>query len=107
VSRLRYSGSISLDGFAAGPDQSRENPLGVGGRALHTWVKEREDTTSRLLEDEELGVGAGNVGRGIAQGEAPIRAFRVAPLTQTRERPTWSRGRRAGLHRPGLPGYIW
>jgi dihydrofolate reductase len=29
--------SISLDGFVAGPDQSRDNPLGVGGRALHTW----------------------------------------------------------------------
>ena len=29
--------SISLDGFVAGPDQSRENPLGVGGMALHRW----------------------------------------------------------------------
>ena len=29
--------SISLDGFAAGPEQSRENPLGRGGRAVHTW----------------------------------------------------------------------
>ena len=29
--------SISLDGFVAGPDQSRENPLGVGGREVHLW----------------------------------------------------------------------
>ncbi len=29
--------SISLDGFVAGPDQSRENPLGVGGREVHRW----------------------------------------------------------------------
>jgi dihydrofolate reductase len=29
--------SISLDGFVAGPRQSREHPLGVGGRDLHTW----------------------------------------------------------------------
>ena len=29
--------SISLDGFAAGPDQSRDAPLGVGGREVHTW----------------------------------------------------------------------
>jgi dihydrofolate reductase len=29
--------SISLDGFVAGPDQSEENPLGVGGRDLHLW----------------------------------------------------------------------
>jgi len=29
--------SISLDGYGAGPDQSLENPLGVGGEALHDW----------------------------------------------------------------------
>ena len=29
--------SISLDGFVAGPDQSRDNPLGVGGREVHHW----------------------------------------------------------------------
>lgn len=39
MSRLRVAGfSISLDGFGAGPDQSLENPLGVGGEALHTWL---------------------------------------------------------------------
>src|SRR5256714_9358029 len=29
--------SISLDGFVAGPSQSRENPLGVGGMQVHAW----------------------------------------------------------------------
>ncbi|HET9647444.1 MAG TPA: dihydrofolate reductase family protein [Microlunatus sp.] len=29
--------SVSLDGFVAGPAQSLENPLGVGGPALHQW----------------------------------------------------------------------
>jgi dihydrofolate reductase len=29
--------AISLDGFGAGPDQSRENPLGVGGESLFEW----------------------------------------------------------------------
>jgi dihydrofolate reductase len=29
--------SMSLDGFVAGPDQSLEHPLGVGGHGLHTW----------------------------------------------------------------------
>ena len=29
--------SISLDGFVAGPDQSRENPLGKRGREVHGW----------------------------------------------------------------------
>lgn len=28
---------MSLDGFMAGPDQSRDNPLGVGGLRLHRW----------------------------------------------------------------------
>jgi len=30
--------SISLDGYGAGPDQDLDNPLGVGGPALHEWV---------------------------------------------------------------------
>jgi dihydrofolate reductase len=29
---------MSLDGFAAGPQQSVDNPLGVGGMRLHEWV---------------------------------------------------------------------
>src|SRR3954464_11623589 len=29
--------SISLDGFMAGPDQSEEHPLGIGGMRLHQW----------------------------------------------------------------------
>jgi len=29
--------SVSVDGFGAGPDQSLEQPLGVGGTALHEW----------------------------------------------------------------------
>jgi dihydrofolate reductase len=29
---------VSVDGFGAGPDQSLENPLGVGGKQLHGWA---------------------------------------------------------------------
>jgi dihydrofolate reductase len=36
--RLRFKISMSLDGFAAGPQQSKENPLGIGGDRLHEWV---------------------------------------------------------------------
>jgi dihydrofolate reductase len=32
--------SISVDGFIAGPDQSRDNPLGVGGVELHHWHRD-------------------------------------------------------------------
>jgi dihydrofolate reductase len=39
VSRLLVLGfSISLDGYGAGPRQSREEPLGVGGESLHDWL---------------------------------------------------------------------
>ena len=34
MSRTTCHMSISVDGFVAGPDQSRENPVGVGGLAL-------------------------------------------------------------------------
>jgi dihydrofolate reductase len=38
VSRLRLKISTSLDGFVAGPRQSVDNPLGVGGMRLHEWA---------------------------------------------------------------------
>jgi dihydrofolate reductase len=39
MSKLRVSSfSISLDGYGAGPNQDLENPLGVGGMALHQWA---------------------------------------------------------------------
>ena len=36
--KLRLRISMSLDGFVAGPSQSVENPLGIGGMRLHEWV---------------------------------------------------------------------
>ncbi|HSQ30939.1 MAG TPA: dihydrofolate reductase family protein [Gemmatimonadaceae bacterium] len=39
MSRLLISGfSISLDGYGAGPRQSTDDPLGVGGENLHDWL---------------------------------------------------------------------
>jgi len=37
MSLTTFHSSISLDGFLAGPDQSLDNPLGVGGLKLHQW----------------------------------------------------------------------
>jgi dihydrofolate reductase len=37
MSHITCHMSISLDGFVAGPDQSRDDPLGVGGLRLHDW----------------------------------------------------------------------
>jgi hypothetical protein len=39
MSRLRVNAfGVSLDGYGAGPDQSLDHPMGVGGMALHQWV---------------------------------------------------------------------
>lgn len=38
MGKLRFNLSISLDGCLAGPEQSLESPLGVGGEQLHSWV---------------------------------------------------------------------
>jgi dihydrofolate reductase len=37
--KLRVHGfTISVDGYGAGPNQDLDNPLGVGGLALHEWA---------------------------------------------------------------------
>src|SRR5215470_11437839 len=47
--------SISLDGFVAGPDQSRESPLGKRGLELHRWhlgderATEADETAAQWL----------------------------------------------------------
>src|SRR2546423_7922932 len=38
MSKVRLKISMSLDGFVAGPSQSVENPLGIGGMRLHEWA---------------------------------------------------------------------
>lgn len=38
MSKLRFGISVSLDGYVAGPGQTRAEPLGRGGEGLHEWV---------------------------------------------------------------------
>ena len=38
MAKLRFRIAISLDGYTSGPNQSEENPLGIGGEQLHEWV---------------------------------------------------------------------
>lgn len=45
--------AISLDGFGAGPDQSLQQPLGLGGEGLHDW------TFATKTFREKLGLGDG------------------------------------------------
>jgi len=81
MSKLRLQISMSLDGFVAGPDQSVENPLGVGGMRLHEWVfpltawramqglEGGEATASTpVIEEIQANVGATIMGRNMFGG---------------------------------------
>jgi len=58
MTRVRVeSFSVSLDGFAAGPHQSIENPLGVGGTELHEWA-----FPTRTFQKEVVGADGGSTG---------------------------------------------
>jgi dihydrofolate reductase len=58
MSKLRVdSFTISLDGFGAGPDQSLENPLGVGGTSLHGWA-----IATRTFREKVFGGEGGEMG---------------------------------------------
>ena len=81
MSRLRFRISMSLDGFIAGPEQSVDNPLGIGGERLHEWVfplkawraphglegGEINDSTP-VLEEELADIGATIMGRNMFGG---------------------------------------
>jgi dihydrofolate reductase len=69
---------MSLDGFVAGPRQSVDEPLGVGGERLHEWIfplaywramhgKEGgvTDESNRVVEEEFANLGATIMGRNM------------------------------------------
>ena len=59
--------SISLDGFVAGPEQSEQNPIGVGGMALHRWHLEepKSDADQRMTDRVLAPRGAYVMGRNM------------------------------------------
>jgi dihydrofolate reductase len=70
--------AISLDGFAAGPNQSKDTPLGEGGERLHEWVTKTDawreqhgleggerDASSAVIEEVVENVGAYIMGRNM------------------------------------------
>jgi dihydrofolate reductase len=53
MSKLRVQCfSISLDGYGAGPNQGRDEPLGVGGEDLHRWIHPTRTFKSMSGKDE-------------------------------------------------------
>jgi dihydrofolate reductase len=73
VSKLRFSISISLDGYVAGRDQTLETPLGVGGEALHEWAlatrswraAHGREGGATGIDDDRIAAAATNVGATI------------------------------------------
>ncbi|MBL8698228.1 MAG: dihydrofolate reductase family protein [Alphaproteobacteria bacterium] len=68
MSRLRVeSFTISIDGFGAGPDQSIDHPLGVGGTSLHGWAMATRTFQKNVFGNEggEAGVDDDFAARGF------------------------------------------
>jgi dihydrofolate reductase len=81
MGRVRFGISVSLDGFVAGPEQSLENPLGIGGEDLHDWIVRLEtwrrahgmeggetSPSSAVVEESVANVGAYVMGRNMFGG---------------------------------------
>ena len=81
MSRLRFTISMSLDGFVAGPRQSLKDPLGIGGEQLHEWVVGlaawREphglpggevNESTRVIDESLTNIGATIMGRNMFGG---------------------------------------
>jgi dihydrofolate reductase len=81
MSQVTCQISISLDGFAAGPNQSLDNPLGEGGERLHDWAFSTQSwraqhgleggepgVDSQIVADMVKGVGAYIMGRKMFGG---------------------------------------
>jgi dihydrofolate reductase len=77
MTKVRAHISVSLDGYVAGPDQSTDDPLGVGGEHLHDWLvalrswRERhglddgvDNASSPVAAEATADVGAEIMGRG-------------------------------------------
>ena len=81
MGKVRFTISMSLDGFVAGPGQSDEEPLGVGGEELHRWVTRLEawrgthgeeggevTASTPIVESWSANVGAALMGRNMFGG---------------------------------------
>lgn len=79
--KLRFRITMSLDGYIAGPRQSKENPLGVGGKRLHEWVFPLAaframhgeeggeiNASNRVVEESLVNIGATIMGRNMFGG---------------------------------------
>jgi dihydrofolate reductase len=81
MAKVRFRISMSLDGYTAGPQQSKENPLGIGGTQLHEWVFPlaawraphglpggEVNESTRVVEESLANIGATIMGRNMFGG---------------------------------------
>ena len=81
MSKLRLKISMSIDGFVAGPSQSVNNPLGIGGTRLHEWAFAlaafraphgleggEVDKSTKVIEESLANIGATVMGRNMFGG---------------------------------------
>jgi dihydrofolate reductase len=81
MSKLRLRISLSLDGYVAGPHQSVDNALGIGGLRLHEWIFPlrawramhgmpggEDNESSRVVEESMANIGATIMGRNMFGG---------------------------------------
>src|SRR2546428_1911220 len=78
---LAHGFSISLDGYGAGPSQSLENGLGIGGEGLHDWLVHTR-TFKRMHGGEggDTGIDEDFAARGVAgRGPADNGCYNFSP----------------------------
>jgi dihydrofolate reductase len=81
VAKVRFRIAMSLDGYTAGPQQSKENPLGIGGSQLHEWAFPlaawraphgleggEVNESTRVVEESLANIGATIMGRNMFGG---------------------------------------
>jgi dihydrofolate reductase len=67
--------TISIDGFVAGPQQSREHPIGVGGAKLHDWIFHPQGDDQAVIDQWQQSPGSYIMGRnmfGPDRGESDL-----------------------------------
>lgn len=86
MSRVTCHITMSLDGYSAGPNPTREDPLGEGGERLHEWALAtsswraqhgreggERNADAEIIERATAGVGAHIMGRKMFDGgEGPL-----------------------------------
>jgi dihydrofolate reductase len=78
---FRFQIAVSIDGYVAGPHQSLENPLGIGGMDLHRWLFDLEvwrasegeeggevNASTPVMEEVQANIGAVVMGRNMFGG---------------------------------------